>query len=161
MNDWIDQLDAALARRRPEYYRRLQPGVTARALDDFQARFGLVLPPLFRRLYQWRDGQDPDETANLVGNWMFKPLDDVTATKELLDDMIGTDFEDPRWWSRGWVPFLHNGGGDLLCLDVTAEFGGVPGQVIWFWHDEATRPVQFDSLEAWLRAAVEEVGGAR
>ncbi len=32
MNDWIDQLDAALARRRPEYYRRLRPGVTARAL---------------------------------------------------------------------------------------------------------------------------------
>src|SRR5947208_15922985 len=117
MNELIGQLDAHLARCRPDYYKRLQPGVDEVALDAFQAQLTSELPSEFRHLYKWRNGQNPACTANLTDNWMFTPLEDVISTKEMLDGMIGTDFEEPNWWSRGWVPFLNNGGGDHLCLD--------------------------------------------
>ena len=75
----------------------------------------------------------------------------------MLDGMIGYDFDDPKWWRRGWIPFLANGGGDHLCVDLTAEDGGKPGQLIAFWHDDETRDVEFPSLAAWLRDLVESM----
>jgi cell wall assembly regulator SMI1 len=81
-----------------------------------------------------------------------------TATKELLDGMIGTDFEDPKWWwRRGWVPFLWNGDGDHLCLDVVAEDGGTPSQVVAFWHDWEDHSIEFAILDEWLETLVESM----
>jgi len=122
----LEDLDALLARSRPAYYAALQPGATAARLDEFEKRFSLQLPPAFRALYQWRNGQDPSCSGNLYRNRMFTPLEHVAETKDMLDGMIGADFEDERWWRRGWVPFLANGGGDHLCLDLSAEDGGHP-----------------------------------
>ena len=81
---------------------------------------------------------------------MFSSLEDIAHHKELLDDLIGSDFEDPRWWRRSWVPFLENGAGDHLCVDLAAEDGGTPGQVLMCYHDWERRPVRSPSLEAWL-----------
>ena len=83
-------------------------------------------------------------------NRTFCTLEDVAGSKEMLDGMIGSDFDLPRYWRRGWVPFLHNGGGSYLCLDVAAEDGGHPGQLIGFWKRDEDRPVEFPSVEAWL-----------
>jgi len=68
----------------------------------------------------------------------------------MLDGMIGYDFEDPRWWRRGWVPFLANGGGDHLCLDLDAGGGMSPGRLVAFWHDWEKRTVEYESLDVWL-----------
>jgi cell wall assembly regulator SMI1 len=147
----IARIDGWLAVNRPDYYGRLRPGATEGALDAFESRFSLRLPESFRSLYHWRDGQQPACSASLQSNRMFSSLDEIAETKGMLDGMIGTDFEDPRWWRRGWVPFLANGGGDHLCLDVAAEDGGTPGQLIAFWHDEERRPVEYTDVESWLR----------
>jgi cell wall assembly regulator SMI1 len=72
----------------------------------------------------------------------------------MLDGMIGTDFEDPRWWRRGWVPFLANGGGDHLCLDLDAESGVTTGRLVALWHDWEKRKFEYDSLDAWLDGLV-------
>jgi len=88
---------------------------------------------------------------------MFARLESIISTKELCDSLIGSDFEDPRWWRQSWVPFLDNGGGDHLCLDLKAEDGGTPGQVLAFYHDYASRPIQFDSFAAWLTGLVESM----
>ena len=147
----IERVDRWLAANRPDYDAHLRPGASDAALDAFEARFSLRLPDPFRALYRWRDGQEEGFTASLQDNRVFMSLEDVSEAKEMLDGMIGTDFEDPRWWRRGWVPFLANGGGDHVCLDVTAEDGGEPGQVVAFWHDWENRPVKFPDFEAWLR----------
>jgi cell wall assembly regulator SMI1 len=151
VRELIDRVDRWLARNRPEYYARLQPGVTGPVLDAFESRFALKLPEAFRQFYQWRNGQEPGCHASFQDNRMFSSLEEVAETKALLDGMIGSDFEDPRWWRRGWVPFLANGGGDHLCLDVAAEDGGTPGQLVAFWHDWEDRSVEYSSFEAWLR----------
>jgi cell wall assembly regulator SMI1 len=150
-------MDRWLRRNRAEYYARLRPGATVESLAAFEERFALELPPEFRALYMWRDGQDSDELASLQDNRMLSSLRDIADTKEMLDGMIGFDFDDPRWWRRGWIPFLSNGGGDHLCLDLAAEDGGEPGQVVAFWHDWEDRSVEYPSFSEWLKGLVESM----
>lgn len=97
MTRLIDQLDCELARRRPNYYSQLQPGIDQRSVDELQTRLTKPLPSAFVSLYEWRNGQKLDCSANLIDNWMFSPLEDVVSTKDVLDGMIGTDFEGPSW----------------------------------------------------------------
>ena len=54
-------------------------------------------------------------------------------------------------------PFLHNGGGSHLCVDVAAEDGGNPDQLIEFWKADEDRPVTYPNLEAWLTELVESM----
>jgi cell wall assembly regulator SMI1 len=133
----------------------LQAGATEKELDAFEAKFKLKLPPDFRELYRWRNGQG--DSASLQQNRMFSPLEEIAGSKEILDSMIGTDFDDPKWWRQGWVPFLGNGDGDHLCLDLSAEDGGTPGQLRAFWHAENDRDIEYASLEAWLSELVESM----
>jgi cell wall assembly regulator SMI1 len=150
----LRRLDRWLAANRPDYYALLQPGATDAELDTFEAHFALELPVAFRQLYLWRNGQDPMSSAPLQMNRSFSTLDEITRTKEQLDGMVGNDFDDPRYWRRGWVPFLHNGGGSYLCLDLLAEDGGRPGQLVAFWKADKDRPVEFPSIEVWLTKLV-------
>jgi cell wall assembly regulator SMI1 len=151
----IASMDKWLTVNRADYHSQLQPGISKQELDNFEAKFNLRLPPDFRELYEWRNGQSA--SASLQFNRMFLPLEEAGSTKETLDGMIGTDFDSPEWWRQGWVPFLANGGGDLLCVDLSAEDGGTPGQLRAFWHDEADRPVEYANLEAWLTELVESM----
>ena len=103
MRDLIRRADAWLKVNRPDYYAMLRPGVDDTVLDAYESRFDLVLPIEFRQLYRWRDGQDTgSHAAALVHNHMFIPLSDSASSKDLLDSMIGADFDDPAWWRRGW-----------------------------------------------------------
>jgi cell wall assembly regulator SMI1 len=153
MQDLIRRADMWLKANRPDYYAILRPGVDDAALDAYEARFGLVLPTEFRQLYRWRDGQDLEPSVALVHNHMFVSLSHSASGKEMLNGMIGTDFDDPAWWRHGWVPFTDSYGGDHYCVDLDAE-GGTPGQVIDFWHDEPTRNLLAASLADWFRKLV-------
>jgi cell wall assembly regulator SMI1/predicted DNA-binding WGR domain protein len=153
----LARLDKWLSANRPDYYGKLIRGASPKDLDTFEKNFQLQLPSGFRELYQWRNGQDPNCSASLQHNWMFSRLEDLSDSKQTLDGMIGFDFDDPKWWRRGWVPFLSNGGGDHLCLDLTAEDGGAPGQLLTFYHDWEKRAVEYPSLHAWLTDLVESM----
>jgi cell wall assembly regulator SMI1 len=155
MQSLIVRADAWLKASRPDYYAKLRPGVDDAALDAYQARFGLALPIQFREIYRWRDGQDLGADARaLVHNHMFMPLSESATSKELLDGMIGADFDNPAWWRRGWVPFTLSFGGDHYCVDLEAEAGPTRGQIIDFWHDDPTRNVRAPSLAHWFRELV-------
>lgn len=146
----IARMDRWLSLRRPDYYALLQLGASNAQLDAFEATISLQLPIEFRQLYRWRNGQDPMSFVPLYLNRTYSTLEDVTKTKDLLDGMIGSDFDEPTYWRRGWVPFLHNGGGSHLCIDLVAEDGGTPGQLIGFWKADQDRPIEFRNLETWL-----------
>jgi cell wall assembly regulator SMI1 len=150
MHPTIARIDRWLAAYRPDYYAQLQPGVNDAALDTFESQFSLQLPAAFRELYLWRNGQHGDCSDRLQMNRMFSSLEEITDLKAELDDLIDCDFDDPRYWRRGWVPFLHNGGGSHLCVDIAAEDGGVSGQLIGFWKADKDRPVEYPSVEGWL-----------
>ena len=151
----IQQLDGLLSELRPDYNARLQPGVSEEQLDGLEDVLPAELPDSFRSLYRWKNGQPDYPFEALYGNWSFLPLEEIRETKEMLDGMIGYDFEDPKYWRRGWVPILHNGGGSYLCLDLLAEDGGEPGQLIAFWKQDTDRPIEHPDLRAWLQAVIE------
>jgi cell wall assembly regulator SMI1 len=153
----LDRMERWLAANRPDYLIRLQSGVTDAQLDAFEEQFGLRLPAAFRAMYRWRNGQEEGCYKSLQMNRMFSPLESVADTKELLDGLIGHDFDRPEWWRRGWVPFLSNGGGSHLCVDVAAEDGGEVGQLVAFWKADEDRPVEYPSVETWLTDLVESM----
>jgi cell wall assembly regulator SMI1 len=153
----LERLERWLAANQPDYLAKLQSGVADAQLDAFESQFSLLLPAAFRALYRWRNGQEDGCYKSLYENRMFSPLESVADTKELLDGMIGHDFDSPEWWRRGWVPFLSNGGGSHLCLDLAAEDGGQVGQLIAFWKADEDRPVEYPSLEAWLADLVDSM----
>jgi cell wall assembly regulator SMI1 len=155
------KLDQWLAANRPDYYAMLRPGAPEVGLDDFEREFSLRLPEAYRLLYRWRDGQAQDCTESFVQNFLFTSLADVRDSKRLLDGMIGFDFEDPRWWRASWVPFLANGSGDHLCVDLQAQDGGTPGQVLVFYHDYERRPLRAMSMKAWLEELVKAMEEGR
>lgn len=154
MNDLIQRFEAWLRENRPDYLAHLRPGADDAALDNFESTFSLRLPEDFRAFYRWRDGQSEDCTDSLYDNMMFSPLESVRETKTMLDEMIGTDFDDPTWWRKGWVPFLDNGGGDHVCLDVEAVDFGEPGQIVTFWHDWDRREAEHASFRAFFEDLV-------
>lgn len=159
IDDLIARVDKWLRDNRADYYSSLLPGTTNEAIAELEERFSLRLPDDFRTLYRWRNGQPAKEFASFQDNRMFASLNDISKTKDMLDGMIGYDFEDPKWWRRSWVPFLANGGGDHLCIDLAAEDGGNPGQLIAFWHDDGDRDIEHPSLVDWLRDLVLSMEG--
>jgi cell wall assembly regulator SMI1 len=149
MTELVTRLDAWLSRNRPDYYARLLPGLSDAEWAAFESRLRVKLPDGFRVLYQWRNGQPDEYFKSFRGNRTWTPSEHVLSTKELMDDMIGYDFE-PGWWERVWVPFLHNGGGSHLCVDTVGTGGGKPGQLVEFWKADSDRPVVSPSIEHWL-----------
>lgn len=146
----IEQVEKWLRENRPDYYASLQPGASSEALGRFERTFDLKLTDSFRMLYQWRDGQDKDSFDPLLFNLTFMPLKLVIEHKQILDGMIGTEFDDPDWWNRDWIPFLENGGGDFLCLDVGGFQTGNAGQILWHDHEDAEREIIHSDIDAFL-----------
>jgi len=146
----LDKLDMVLAEERADYYKLLLPGVSTKELSAFETRFSLLLPVEFRNLYLWSGGQDPMSSLPIQGNRTFMTLKEIESTKLELDSMVGTDFGDEKHWRKSWIPFLHNGGGSYLCLDVAAVDGGVVNQLIGFWKADNDRPIEYSGVVAWL-----------
>lgn len=158
MNPLIDRLDLWLRTNRPRYHASLGPGATASSIDALERRVGTALPPLLREMLAWRDGTNVSvldrEDLAFEGSWMS--IADIVETVEMLDGMAAVDeWEYDDWWCPGWVPFLWTIGGDYLCVDLVGSFGGQPGQVLRFWHDDKERSIVHRSFDAWLQTFVE------
>ena len=146
MDGLFARADAWLRRERPDYHAGLGPGCGDEEIAAYEAAFGVALPPGLRSLWRWTGGSDD---GALFGNHALISISESQEIKTDLDGMIGTDFESPDWWKRSWLPFTRSWGGDCLCVDVAT------GQVIDFWHDDATRNVLAPSFEVWFAALVE------
>ena len=159
MDSLIARLDLWLRTNRPQYHESLLPGAPASSIDALERRVGAALPPLLEEMLAWRDGTGgvdllADEDLACEGRWMS--IAEITETVDMLDDMAAVDeWERDDWWCAGWVPFLMTFSDDYLCVDLIGSFGGQPGQVLKFWHDDKERPIAYPSFDAWLRTFVE------
>jgi cell wall assembly regulator SMI1 len=78
-------------------------------------------------------------------------LDQILDAHAILTGLLEAgQFDRANWWSPRWIPFLANGAGDHLCLDLEGTFTGNVGQLIRFWHDDAERWIEAGDLESWL-----------
>lgn len=151
----IKRLDAWLELHRPVYHRQLNRPASAQTIARLEKHVGQPLPAAFKALLQWKNGQRLDCYEALQFNRSFMSVADILEARSDLNALLDAgDFERANWWSKQWVPFLDNGGGDLLVIDLEGSFGGKPGQILEFWHDETWRTIVHASFEAWLGAFV-------
>ena len=146
----LARLDALLRQRRPAYYATLGPPAPVAELAEFETEFSLALPPELRMWWSWRNGQTGFES--FYGNQCLQSASSAAETMQVQLDLL--DEFAPNWWRPTWVPFLENGGGDHLCLDLEGTFTGQPGQILEHWHDWEPRTVCFPNLTTWLAAVV-------
>ncbi len=58
--------------------------------------------------------------------------------------------------ARGSIGFSGDGGGNNLCIDMEPAEGGMVGQVITMWHDDATRNLIAPSLTGFIEIIAED-----
>jgi uncharacterized protein (TIGR02996 family) len=154
--DVVGRLDRWLARNRPEYYACLRPGLTGAQVAELERFVGYPFPETFRAFYRWRNGQpgfaEPVKPNDpFIDSFWIMGADEVRSDWRFLTEMLeGGGWQQPQWWCRGWVPFLHNGAGSYLCLDLQGSFTGRKGQVLEYWNHFGDRPIVAPSFEAWL-----------
>ena len=155
MQEWLDRLERWLGAGRPSFLRALNACADENQFAEVEALAGTSLPDSFKALYIWHDGQSEDSFDALQFNRTFMCLDEILDAMEGLNELDEAGkLSSPMWWRKKWVPFLDNGGGDHLCLDLEGSFDGKPGQLIEFWHDDAERTIVAGSLEEWFRTFV-------
>jgi cell wall assembly regulator SMI1 len=160
LTELIARADAALRAHRPDYYARLQPAATEQEIAAAEAYYGFQLPEPLRALYRWKNGQERTCYQSLNGedNLSFMSLQEGVEAHRILNDLdLAGEFA-PGWWDPAWVPFLANGGGDHVCMEVTPE--GRDAGLIWFFHDDEARPMpDTPSVEQVLEVVVERAAG--
>ncbi|GAK73482.1 hypothetical protein RRU01S_44_00010 [Agrobacterium rubi TR3 = NBRC 13261] len=129
-----------------------------------ERRFGLELPDAVIDLYRLANGQ-PSNAAGIEGSFVIMSLDEAVDAANFLNsefpDGINADAPDDTfveadhgvrstWWSRHWIPVMHNGGGDYLCADLDPAEGGSKGQIISYYHDEMFRSLVAPSVDSML-----------
>ena len=155
--DLIARLDKWLKKNRPEFYAGLHPGVTDKKLDELEARIGFDLPPTFRSLLRWRNGQDPEGGEPFWHNFDLISVEEIERNWASLTDLQEAEWsasDTPQWWGVGWVPFLAMGT-NCVCIDLQGSFTGKAGQVIEFWHADETRLILAPTLTDWLQSFIE------
>ncbi|MBG8556242.1 SMI1/KNR4 family protein [Hymenobacter guriensis] len=151
----LSQLDTLLQQHRPEYYAELNPPATAAELAAFETEVGLTLPAELRAWFSWHNGQNDECFEGLVANYECPSLSSVAESMRINRELLEAGDFAANWWQPNWVPFLTNGSGDHVCLDLEGTFTGQPGQLLEHWHDWEPRDVVFPNLTAWLTAVVQ------
>ncbi|HEY9729582.1 MAG TPA: SMI1/KNR4 family protein, partial [Chroococcales cyanobacterium] len=68
MPDLIERLDRWLRQNRPGYYSQLLPGLTDEQIMEFEEALGISLPPDFKLLYKWKNGQPSGHYDSFIFN---------------------------------------------------------------------------------------------
>lgn len=145
-NKILPQIDAWLAKNRPDYYALLNPP----AQHYLFGSLGLLMPNELQHFYMWHDGQQARTFDSLLENLTFMPLMEIATTHQMLQDVSMFEGWDDDHWQPTWIPFLSNGGGDFLCV-ASEECRGIPkGSVIWYDHESSERDIQHKDFDAFL-----------
>jgi cell wall assembly regulator SMI1 len=151
------RLEKVLRKAAPELEKRLRKPATEEELTEVERLIGLTLPDDFKASYLIHNGQRDDvEEAFVPEDWLgepyyLMPLPEVSGEWKSWKGLVDVDeFKGrecspgegirPDWWHPGWVPFIGNGAGDSLCMDLAPAAAGKKGQVIQMSHE---------SGEAW------------
>ena len=149
----LTRFETLLRQRRPAYYATLNPPAPAAELAAFEAEFQLTLPAELRLWFSWHDGQEGFE--RFCQNNCLQSLSGAAETMRINRELLAAGDFVPNWWQPGWVPFLENGGGDHVCVDLQGTFTGHAEQVLEHWHDWEPRTILFPDLTSWLQAVVQ------
>jgi cell wall assembly regulator SMI1 len=166
--DW-ERLEAWLLANEEKTLADLNPPVTTTEIQELERTLGYGLPSGYLECLNVHAGQQ-GKAKWLFDGWEFLSVRNVVLSWAAWNDLAeGGDLDDmkakpgegvqPVWWSRSWIPFASNGGGDFLCLDMVPASAGRPGQVIEVFHDFPNRKRLATDLGSWFRKFVDSKVG--
>jgi cell wall assembly regulator SMI1 len=162
-------LEKRLAEAHPVLLERLPRGADLQALTHVEVELGVSLPPIVREIYLVHDGIGMSRAVDQYARTSyFLSLDDALHEWRLQEKCLqGGVFGDAtvretrgpvraHWWNSRWFPIAATISGDLSCVDLDPDSGGLVGQIISWWHDFDDREVLAENLADFLIHHVEE-----
>ena len=149
MKELIERLDNWLREYRIDFYGELNKSATDKEIEQIENEAGLSLPPEFKELLLWKNGQSSDclATFHPLSNEMFvsstSMVNDMKEMKELLK------YGDIEKWSSSWAPFLDNGGGDMTSIDLST------GEIVTRDHETEEIVILYKNIYLWLSDLVQ------
>lgn len=149
---WTD-IEAWLAEHAPDRHAELRPGASEAAIAELERRIGNKLPADYAASLARHDG------ATNLSSYVYQDSKSVAASWEaMLDTPVeGREIDAPEagiiqpiWWSKAWIPFAEDSGGNLLCLDLDPGPEGDKGQVLVFEMSMGPGPEGHASFGEWL-----------
>ena len=175
----IARLDSAIRTAHPRFYESLGPASSAEEIDALETLAGLPLPGALRALLAWHCGSWDEDVETSIASWRLMHADEAAEAVTMMRELLAEDdsWEETTWWSRNWIPFLDDDGGQYVCVDLDGignltrcdagaeEFTyshtplvGVPGQVVMFDHEIGPCDVLAPSLKIWLASLADAIG---
>ncbi|MEL6872271.1 MAG: SMI1/KNR4 family protein, partial [Pseudomonadota bacterium] len=102
MADHIKAVFAWIGENRPQLLGQFNPPATDAEIDALQSVIEHPLPADLIALYKTHNGQSDENLAEMValfGVFTLMPIAAIVGSKQETDPMIGTDFDEPEWWS--------------------------------------------------------------
>lgn len=157
------RIEAVLRASAPDRDAALPAGASPKTLDLAEECLGFALPEEVRESYLVHDGSGdadimPHTAYGLIGVPHLSLSDAIRDRQMWLGFLDEGGFREPSprgpirrdWWNPRWLPVTWDGGGDHLCIDLDPAPGGVPGQVIYFSHEEGPLEVVADGWREYL-----------
>ncbi|HEY7348277.1 MAG TPA: SMI1/KNR4 family protein [Ktedonobacterales bacterium] len=153
----------------------LQPGATDEEIRQAEVVMGVELPEDVKASYRLHNGSahlplierlSLNSLEEMVQLWqgMKRILDDQDPTDEYI---FGVDEEQSDleplpvkavWWCPKWIPLLEFGNGDGLYVDLAPGPKGRSGQLVSFWHEDASmNDLVAPSWQAYLSAFADDL----
>lgn len=152
----LARLEAWLAEHAPAMHAALTPGATDAELAVTERVLGRKLPSALRTLYATHA-----DWGHVLGLTFLSPVMlqmEWDAWRGLEAEFQETAGHSSRpvgavraqYINSGWLPFLTDGGGNSVGVDLDPRPTGTLGQVITFGRDVRVKTVLADSLEDFL-----------
>lgn len=165
MKQQWERLEAWLLAHEAKTLADLNPPATTAEIQEVERKLGYGLPSGYLECLKVHAGQQGKAKWLFDGN-EFLSVQNVMLSWGAWNDLVeGGDFDglkpkpeeeiQPVWWSRSWIPFASNGGGDFLCLDMAPASSGRPGQVIEIFHDFPSRKLVATDFSCWFTKFVD------
>lgn len=169
---WLDEDIAPVLARLDRWYAAHFPGdryafnppATDAAIAGLERAVGIAMPPAWRQLYRWHDGEEDDRHEHIYGLPLL-PLAQVEAQWRSWGDILayfkGNRYPlpgggwpehavDPAYINQRWIPLTNDGSGNHIGLDLDPWPAGRIGQVILYGRDEEVKVVLAESLGKFL-----------
>ena len=149
----LAELDQWMRAHRADLYQKLNPPATDAELRQLEAQAGLALPPAFKALLKWHNGQPANvtDTFHPLTNEMFASSASMLDTMRDMNELVQFGDISADSWSTTWLPFMDDGGGDMTCLDLKT------GRIVSRNHETQEVEQTHASLEGWLKELVAEL----
>lgn len=142
----------------------LRPGADPHAIKALEDLVGQKLEDSFVDFYLEHDGQEIDDYSIFSGCYLMNIEEIITCTKEWssLSDMneelsknmvsLPAGFIKPVYGNAPykWIPFIHDGGGNHIGIDLGPDKKGTIGQIILFGRDEDTKRLAANSFSEFI-----------